>query len=417
MKKSIKKILCTILAMAMAFGSLTAFAADGESIYANGIEIGFAGELKEGGNTVNYPGKMLYVTFNAEKDGYYTFVHESKAGFRYSHWLTWVETDENGVVTDGKNFIFSELTVDPATVVTLFRLKAGENKFVVQWQEEIAPEEKVTVSYLGAELTDIEFSEGIDYAMVYGSDIYEVYYSGVDYGDSYGYAFYVDEIKFSFDSGEKLEFDNFGAVPCMSETEIEDGLYDIEVFLEKEETIPAQIEVHPITHYVENVEADNPEKYVGVEYYDGEKGYYGYDGTYTVTLKNGDKIKAYPEENVIIPGTNPEGYSVYSYVYSRDSFAVIELGNKTFEEYEYTKQPATTEQNFNHMAEKVTDIINNFKWEFDHFYYEMTNAGSKADTLRAFGTWISHINNNILPVFGNIIAEFFDFVGYTVLHP
>ena len=203
----------------------------------------------------------------------------------------------------------------------------------------------------------------------------------------------------------------------MSETEIEDGLYDIEVFLEKEETIPAQIEVHPITHYVENVEADNPEKYVGVEYYDGEKGYYGYDGTYTVTLKNGDKIKAYPEENVIIPGTNPEGYSVYSYVYSRDSFAVIELGNKTFEEYEYTKQPATTEQNFNHMAEKVTDIINNFKWEFDHFYYEMTNAGSKADTLRAFGTWISHINNNILPVFGNIIAEFFDFVGYTVLHP
>lgn len=416
MKKSIKKILCAILAMTVVFGSLTAFAADGEPIYSpDGSEVPFAGELKEGSNTVsNSDGnECIYVTFDAEKDGYYVFSYETEVDC----WITHIELDESRKITYsddmGDEFMLYNFDGGESfTLHTFFELKAGENILIISWDSKIAAEETIDVSYLGNEITGVDFSAGSDYTLT-ASDLYEVYYELVD--AEYQYGFSTDDFVLTFDTGKTFETDS-ARVYFESETIITEGVYDIGVYLGKK-TVPAQIEVRLITCFVENAEADNPEDFIIAEYYDGTQEFVPYEGTFTVTLKNGEKIKVNEEwENVVIPGTDPDGYSLYAKENDEEKTVEIRLAGYVFEKYECKTQKATTEQNFNHMKEKITDTFNNSKYVTDYFYEIMVNSDSKADTLRAFGTLISHISNSLIPVLGNIIGEFFEFVGYEISH-
>lgn len=413
MKKSIRKILCVILILAMSVGTLTAFAADGEPIYCDGEEISFAGELKEGSNTVNYPGdyESIYVTFNAAEEGYYAF----DVAPEWDYFITCIETDENKqiVYSDDMGDEFSFYDSENEKIYTIIDLKAGENTLVLLWEDEETYEKTVNVSYMGKEIIGVDFSAGTDYAIL-SSDIYEVLYELVDAECQFG--FVTDDFEVTFDSGKTFEVERT-RVLCECETEIKDGINDIGVYFGKK-TIPAQIEVRPITYFVENAEADSPDDFVVYEYYDGAKEFADYEGGFTVTLKNGEKIKAAEEwENVVVPGTDPSGFRIYADENLTENIIEIRFAGYDFEKYECKIQPASTEQNFRHMTGNVSDIFEDFKWWADYYYRIMENAGSKADTLRAFGTWISHINNNIIFVIADIVGEFFDFVTYTVLHP
>lgn len=417
MKKSIRKILCVILTLAMTFGTLTAFATDGEPIYSpDGSEIPFAGELKEGSNTVsNSDGdRCIYVTFNAEKDGYYVFSYETEVDC----WITHIELDESREMTYSddmgyESMLYSFDSGESFVLNTFIELKAGENLFTIIWDSKTVAEETIDVSYMGKEITGIDFSAGKDYAIL-SSDIYEVLYELVDAEHQYGFA--TNDFAVTFDSGKTFELERT-SVFCECEAEIKDGVNDIGVYFGKK-IFPAQIEVRPITYFVENAEADRPDDFVRYEYYDGAKEFAEYAGGFTLTLKNGEKIKAAEEwENVVIPGTDPKGCWIYADENSEDGTVEICLAGYGFEKYECKVQSASTEQNFRHMTENVSDIFDDFKWLADYYYEIMANAGSKADTLRAFGTWISHINNNIIFVIADIVGEFFDFVTYTVLHP
>lgn len=416
MKKSIKKILCAILAMTVAFGGLTAFAADGEPIYfSDGSEVPFAGELEEGSNTVsNSDGdERIYVTFDAEKDGYYVFSYETEVDC----WLYHAELDENRRITYsddmGDEFLLYAFDGGESfTLNTFIELKAGENILIISWDSETVAEETIGVSYMGEEIAGVDFSAGSDYVLT-ANDLYEVYYELVD--AEYQYGLSTDDFVLTFDTGKTFETDS-ARVFFESETIITDGVYDIGVYFGKK-TVPAQIEVRPITIFVENAEADNPEDFIIAEYYDGTQDFVPYEGTFTVTLKNGEKIKVNEEwEDVVIPGTNPDGYWLYAKENVEEKTVEIRFAGYGFEKYECKTQKATTEQNFNHMTEKITDTFNDFKYVTDYFYEIMVNADSKADTLRAFGTLISHISNSLIPVLGNIIGEFFDFVSYEILH-
>lgn len=411
MKNVFKNILSAVLALAMAFGTLIANAASGESIYRNGEEFICAGGLKEGCNTISCPGgkKSPYVKFNAEKDGYYVFVYEPKEYYT-TEWLTLAETDKNSEITDYVMCDYSLYHSDMA--VTLYELEAGENNFILTiWESEKAHEEKITVAYMGTQITEIDFSAGTEYSLISGIDIYENHYNLVD--SDYQYRFYTNDVVIAFDTYKTLEFED-AHIDCESETEITDGVYDIGVYFGKK-TIPAKIEVHPITHYIENVEADNPEKFITVEYYDGYKIALPYEGTYTVTFKNGEKITT--NKPIVIPGANPMCYGIYKIVNHDKNSATIGFSHKVlFESYECTVKAATTEQNFDYMTQKISYIISDFKQESSYLFDEIVNADSNADSIKAFGIWISYIATDLICVFSDIIGDLFEFAVYTVLH-
>lgn len=414
MKKTVTKIFSTVLVLVMLFGTLTAYAADRDTIYlSNGEKISFAGELEEGSNKLEYPGacERIYATFNAEEDGYYLFEADSEQDY----WISCVETNENNQIVHSDNLgaEFSFYDSENEKIYTIIDLKAGEKTLIILWEDEETYEKTVSVSYMGKDITGIDFSAGTDYAVL-SDDIYEVWYEFVD--AEYQYGFTTNDLEVTFDSGKTVELERT-FVMCECETEIKDGVNDIGVYFGKK-IFPAQIEVRSITYFVENAEADNPEDFIRYEYYDGAKEFAEYEGGFTVTLKNGEKIKVAEEwETVVIPGTDPKGCWVYADENSQDGTVDICIAGNEFEKYECKVQPVLTEHNFRHMTENVSDIFEKFKWRAEYYYEIMVNADSKADTLRAFGTWISYINNNIIFVLTDIVGEFFDFVTYTVIHP
>lgn len=418
MKKTVRKILAAVLALTMISGSATAFAAEEkESITLWSDEVlTFEGELKEGENDVSLPGDYnnVYVDFTAEKDGYYAFTTESENYF-YSNWICPIEEEDGEYSQNTDDRVF--YSIDEWKVTTVFQFEAGEKLLGIFLDYGGDPiTQKVRAEYMGTEITDIDFSAGIDYSLIPDNDILPAVYEA----PGYSYYFYADDLVVTFDSGKTIgnpEGNMRSAhLYCSCETEMTDGEYAADIHF-AEKTFRKNISVRPVTTYISKVEALDPEKFYGLEYYNGDYFYLGCNATYKVTFTDGSSVQVGSETEFEVPGTDRKLWIGRDYVETSEGTVVeIEIGEHKFAEYPCEVRKATDSENFGHMAEECSYIINRFAWRIDWYYEDVENAQSQADKLRAVGVWISYINNNVFSVISDVVSEFSTCLAYTMVN-
>lgn len=374
MKKSIKTLIAVILAMIIATGSMSAFAANDTVKYAYDseseiTEFTFADILNEGKNNVRLPDEEnFYFTFDAKESGYYVF--------RYS----WVdlgslrvpEKKENNVYygyTEADIFMTEE---DYETLCEkyLVYLEKGSNVLlVINYGPEIN-ETEINVEYAGKKLAGFDFAGGVDYNLIFGYGIDEW-----DRNDNtIEYYFDPGESTLTFDTGKK--FDTFIYSICFkSETELVEGEYDITVeYLG--ETFEKRIKIYDITHDVKSIKVNNYEDYDTVtEYYDGCIDYDLSDLELVLEFADG-------RTETIVPNTGMMGIDLENgnphYIYLGCGYEVKDDGSVDFVVefggHEYVRLPAEKAEapaldNTKHLAEENMNVIMDefymLEWNFD----------------------------------------------------
>ncbi|MBQ3007049.1 MAG: hypothetical protein IJD78_05770 [Clostridia bacterium] len=403
MKKTFRKILAAVLAIVMLTGGLSAFAAEEKEsiIYSTGKVLEYAGKLTEGENRITLPNAdYSYVEFTAEKDGYYTFMSVNDEWYS-SNWLRSLEKQSDGTYYNDDSYMF--YIYKPEGMTLFLKLEAGEVLFRIRTNDN-SEAMKVTAEYLGAEITDVDFSMGIDYPMIQGYDFSPDRYEA----PGYSYYFYADDFSFTFDSGKSVRMEDSGSMGLYfsSETEVTEGEYAVNVHF-ADRSFEKNIRVSSPETYITKIEAVDPEKFYGIEYYNGDQFYLGCDVTYNVTFSNGETIQTGSEEYFKVPGMNREMYISRNYNETKNGVTVeLMIGYSKFAEYSCEIRKADISENFSHMAEECSYIISNFSWYVEMYYERIEMADSNADKLRAVGVWVSYFNNNIPYILAELVSEF-----------
>ena len=279
MMKKMKSVTAFVLACVMMFCAFPAFAAEADETVRwyyseNYIEYTYAGELKEGQNSVEaYDNDIIYCNFKAEKAGYYLFFNEN----------TYVDEDvftgiENGRVKDvrqdGEWIGFfgdyggsgSFYYLEPGEVFIGFYLVGGTG-FPVSLDFG-----EITVTYCG-EVTDMIFAENSfdvipNTSDVWGWDPYNDVYNADE--DIYTYAVDVKDVHVGFSSGKTIEMGERAYKIITDESLDVAGNHNAKIcFLGYEEDIV--INAHPVSDYIKSVDVKNAEKSAVVkEYYNGD---------------------------------------------------------------------------------------------------------------------------------------------------
>lgn len=276
MKRTFKTAIAMLLALIMAFGSLTAFAATPADIewnfdpeYENEI-YAYAGELTvadavEVSSTAD--NNYVYYTFEAEENGYYMF----SAYFDYIGWIGIPQEYENGVYYGEKEYRYyaeheSQL---------VYYLEAGEYVVGFDFYEEAS--EEIGIEFLG-DIVNIAIDEDELNSLIYGARIYE------NYASENGGAYWLDtsSVTIEFENGKDIT-EEFASLLVFTDEEITKGEYEVEVGLRG---FPyrqkATINVVDIKDIVAKVEIEDIENFTSV--------FYDYTGEYSNLAMGYDKM-------------------------------------------------------------------------------------------------------------------------------
>lgn len=385
--KKIKGIISFILTAALIFGCTSVFAS---ADYADkimtvwGDEYFYSGNLTEGENdtTVKSDGAADYFVFDAETEGYYV-VSFNEAGPVYS--LCELEKaysssyEENwGVIGDGNKEVFY--------------FDSGEN-YIGAWSDKSEGKSvKIDIEYAGKEITDITFAAGTDYPLIYGSDIVdEEYYISL---------IYIHGFALTFDSENTVDFSDAGEYfDYYTENSIEFGENEIEIEVEGKR-FSKTVNVADINDYIEKIEIAGGEVTESV-YYDGCSegvGSFEFKLTYTdgtvVTVENYDEIG--------LGNGAPYKYQLFCDLYEGEG--VVFIGTNELLYFTYDSKEVTFAENLRH-------FFSNIGYEFGYISRipkmaeELLGHDSAADTLRAFGEFVSFVNNNFFYAIGDIFEH------------
>ena len=204
----------------------------------------------------------------------------------------------------------------------------------------------------------------------------------------------------NFDTGKTVELNGVREYfNCYSDEEIVIGENNVEIEVDSKK-FAKTLTVAKATDFIEKVEVVSGDIYQK-EYYDG-----GVEGTYDLTLKvtytDGTSITARIGDEISLKNGNPNNYRVSCWPY--EGTASVKIANHEFLEITYEKETAS-------LAENLKLFASNIKNEF---YYisriparaeEIFNQNSAADTLRAFGDFVSFVNNQFLYAIGDIYTN------------
>lgn len=420
MKKRMKFFMALVLAATTVLCSVPVFAAEeNETVrwyYSeNYIEYSYAGELKEGKNSVGAcDDDIIYCNFIAEKAGYYLFINEN----------SYVDEDvftaiENGRVKsvreDGEWMGFlgayggsgSFYYLEPGEVYIGFYLVGGTGF-------PVSPDfGEITVTYCG-EVTDITFEESafdvLPVDLWWQEYYYQDNFDGAESGYRFPYGLSIKNTCVTFSTGKTVEMGN-KRYTVVTEAVITDesyGSYDAEIrFLDYKEEI--QLNLHRTSDYIENAELCNAEKYATVKkYYNGDIEYdnsIAMGETIVLTFADGTK------KNVVIPEyenaevTLPNGRTYCIYVYfgyltgAGDEsdiclFISLALSQYRLNSYDCFVAEADIGENYTHFCEiTIGDYV-------DLMVYHLESAKN----ARSATEFIVGINN-FCNVFRECIAE------------
>lgn len=329
MKKTLKSIMAAILAVMLAFGGLTAFAADESDTAPNTIEWDYygdtiypeyAGELTEGENTVacdNDGSEYFYFTFNAENAGFYEI---SYSYYDMDGYIFAPESYSDGKAqNEADGFWFeSEDELD----CTLYYFEKGEQIIGMYLFYAESENIKIAVNYYGESVESIEAGE-----LLNSDDVY--FYSDDD-------ASYVDiysDVTITFSSGKTIERSD---IYCTSEAEeLVKGDNNVTTHICGKE-FDFVINVAFVADFIADIEISNIEDYLFMtEYYNTYDCVYPYGETATVTFTDGTKKNfVFGDEGITLPNGKEVWPDAYFSVENDDAKLIIYVADTDLKFYD-----------------------------------------------------------------------------------
>lgn len=382
MKKTLKTLIAVILAMIIATGSMSAFAA-GETIVLDlqdwKDEYFYSSQLTEGENSINLSGDELYFyhEFEAEKDGYYIV----ETNPEHIWWIAVAEKNSSGRYIDEALTDYTNISYEEENEKNLFFLEKGSYIIFTDRNEEFDGKTTLGIEYAGAEITGFDFEGGVKYNLIPQVNIIYFYYEeNEDYNLFY---FIPGNSTLSFDSGKTYDTD-IEFLEYKSESEITEGENTI-TFEIAGKTFEKTVLVQGVEHNIKSVEVKNFDKYDTVKvYYDGcikTDDIDFSDLEFIVEFSNGEKKTIAADEmqtTIELPNGNPVSVNLY-YEYDMD-----ENGNICFDiwvhDKEYAVLPvevieASTNENRKHLSDENTFVIaeetGDILWSYMNFVMSM----------------------------------------------
>ena len=414
MKKLFKSLLAISLSFIIAFGSVSAFAAEvNDSILWDETNYIKAGTLAEGKNTVKIPSlDAIYYLFNAEKTGYYlmTYNWTDFSNFNAS------EKTESGVITEEnicffKHFVYGDADTDSV----LFYLEEGETVLTTYTGYDSQPGKtsEISVEFYGETVSNLDFKGGIDYFLVSYYNIEEYFGENNPYPD-YSYSFEGDDTRIVFDSGKSLSAPYLSLV-CSSKTRITEGEFEVDVYFGNQ-SFKKTISVYPVSREITKIEVKDIEKYLDVAE--------AYNGNIIYNFNGMELILTYADghtENVTVEGGESMGidllngnpyYFPLDYYYSREDDGVnliVSLANEEYIKAAGTLREATKRENRQHLNYRVYEILTDAFWDIKHEFYMIEWADSLWDFAVYLRRAIFNLADEIFYAFEEIAEEYFEY--------
>lgn len=329
MKKTMKAIFAAMLAAVMAFGSLTAFAAEEKKTlkwiyYDWEYYYDYAGEIVLGENVISSPedSEYCYFVFNAEKAGFYGFGYDADDG-----WLILPEYCENGVAYNDAGCYF-----DNDKTEYLYYLGEGENIIAFDSCSNLE-DEAFTVEYYGEKVNSVTTS----YDLILNYDIY------ISENEAWIYA---DGMDCVFDSGKTFRIEYVeGFTECDGSESVVTLTADVLGC-----KVDLSVNVYRISDIIENVEVTNIEDYLYVtEYYNEYDVFYPYGETMTITYKNGEKQSVVYEEEYCVfklPDGNEVYFNFFLNVEGDDAKMCLVIAEEEIKYFDCEMEKASVNENF-----------------------------------------------------------------------
>ncbi len=253
------------------------------------IKINYKGNIETGKNHLTFEGDdfIYYMSFYADKAGYYRFKGDYESRLAYCRVNVPIQSSSNGNI---KDFADGEGTYKDGFV---YYLDEGENTLVIEKGIRYEGNETyVDVEYLGEEIAEIVFDEEKVNNVVLGYDEYVEgdillwqKQEGIDNG-LYGNIF---PLKVIFTDGTECDLGECELTYRVKEGELKEGK-NTAIFTLWGEEYEKELTLHPVTDYVKEIEVDNLDDFIYAEI--GEDGYV-YDKPdeiyVTVTYADGSK--------------------------------------------------------------------------------------------------------------------------------
>lgn len=396
MKKTLKSILAITLALIMSFGTLTVFAAEGDTLkwYHDNVENSaefvkyeFFGNLTEGVNVISTDTDVnsRYYTMDT-KEGYYLFTMGELFHGSYIWNVITPKKLSNGIAHGTKSTVLDWWEIldeenEEYQNHFIYKFNAGENIIgvdVVSVPGYEAPE--LTIEYLGENITDFDVETE---EFIKGHDVH--------LEESEGWVFADFDVRFSEEKTVSVK-NNAIFFTC---NEIAEGenIFTFEIEgLKKDFTLT----VNSIDRYIESAELSNAEKHseVFVDYNGGYSHHSINNEILTITFTDSTKQEVlinYNSGTFSLP--NGKEYEVYLR-YNKDSddkyYLCINTCGEAIKKYECT----VTQCN---LAEDGQALINDIKSNFRRFFNRLSDALGDATYY-----------NTIFEIFESLFGSFFD---------
>lgn len=253
------------------------------------LKINYKGNVETGRNHITFDGDdyIYYMSFYADKPGYYRFAGDYESRMAYCRVNVPIQSSSNGNI---KDFADGEGNYKDGFV---YYLDQGENTLVIEKGIRYEGNESyVDVEYLGEEIAEVVFDEEKVNNVVLGYDEYiegDILLwqkqEGIDEG-LYGNIF---PLKIVFTDGTECDLGECELTYRVKEGELKEGK-NTAIFTLWGEEYEKELTLHPVTDYVKDIEVDNIDDFIYAEI--GENGYV-YDKPdeiyITVTYADGSK--------------------------------------------------------------------------------------------------------------------------------
>ena len=356
MKKTIRKILCAVLAFAMIFAAIPAFAAeindvalwDGGCIdFSCYDEYLYGGEITLGDNPIN-----------AEVDGEYSFLRfyefnvPETGYYRISNYIGFGKIDSEGIIHDA-NYPYTSCYDDGYFYVVYLE----KGNVVAGYMFEEHNSTTLEIDYIDDEIEEIVFDKSIIADRIYNSDFY--------LNDSNEFDFYDIDYSVVFSNGEKFEFEDVYLSFRMKDEPVngKNTVYATFAGFEQEETAT----FYYIDYLVESVELSNVDYYLDAfEFYNGRYSFVDYyDEEITVNYTDGTSetfVYGYDEEagqkrEITLFGNE---YHVGIYHSELDLTLDVHIADHVFATYDCTPVKTNRISNYDY-------LIRNLKGDFEVF--------------------------------------------------
>lgn len=413
MRKTFKTLTAVILAFVIAFGSFTAFAAEDKPVITwNEVEYNYAGTLSEGKNSFEIPSdETFYVTFDAEKPGYYCITYNWR---EISHFWS-PETIENGDITEIKDYEYLN-TEKFGTELDhyLFLFEEGENILLSEVGYDIMAGDPsdIEIVYFGEKATDISFAGGTEYFLVPEWNIYEHY----DEEEKYpGTSYYITggETQITFDSGKTISLVNHEFI-CTFDDEYGIGEKNITVYFFGE-TFKKTVSIYPVSKVITKVEVENLEKYLDVPVAYNDNIIYDFDGMkITITYSDGytETITTEPGEwqAIELRNGNPDYYPI-DYYYEREDESVdfcVTIASEEFIREDCTLREATGRENRQHLNYRIYEILSDTVWDIRYNFASLAWASNLWEGIIYLRRALFNSADEIFTAFESIVEEVTD---------